>query len=87
LLLRMQEQLSYAEISEVTGRTEGNVGCILHNAVRKLAKLVKTKTEEKPQSLNTKAPSFAPSPSLGATEGGRRSIRTPAEADQRGSKI
>jgi RNA polymerase sigma-70 factor (ECF subfamily) len=39
ILLRMQEGLSYSEMSEVTGRTEGNIGCILHNAVRKLAQL------------------------------------------------
>lgn len=36
LLLRMQEGLSYREISLVTGRTEGNVGCILYNAVKKI---------------------------------------------------
>jgi RNA polymerase sigma-70 factor (ECF subfamily) len=40
LLLRLQEGLSYREISHVTGRTEGNVGCLLHQAVRKLSRLV-----------------------------------------------
>ena len=37
VLLRLEEGLSYKEISEVTGRTEGNVGNILHHAVRKLS--------------------------------------------------
>jgi len=38
LLLRMEEGLSYKQIAEVTGRTEGNVGCILHGAVVKISK-------------------------------------------------
>lgn len=42
LLLRVEEGLSYREISDVTGRTEGNIGCILHNAVKKLAAKAKT---------------------------------------------
>ncbi len=37
LVLRLQEGLSYREISSVTGRTEGNVGCLLHHATRNLA--------------------------------------------------
>ena len=41
LLLRIQESLSYREISLVTGRTEGNVGCILCNAVRKIGASLK----------------------------------------------
>ncbi len=41
LLLRLQEGLSYREISRATGRSEGNVGCLLHHAVRKLAVMVK----------------------------------------------
>lgn len=40
LLLRLDEGLSYKEIAEVTGRTEGNVGCILHGAVMKISKKV-----------------------------------------------
>jgi len=40
LLLRLQEGLSYQEISKVTGRSEGNVGCILHHAVKKLGRIV-----------------------------------------------
>ena len=38
LLLRLEEGLSYKEISNVTGRSQGNVGCILHNAVKKLSR-------------------------------------------------
>lgn len=38
VLLRLEEGLSYREISEITGRSEGSVGNILHHAVRKLAK-------------------------------------------------
>lgn len=38
VLLRIEEGLSYREISEVTGRSAGNVGNILHHAVRKLAR-------------------------------------------------
>ncbi|MBU4212276.1 MAG: sigma-70 family RNA polymerase sigma factor [Kiritimatiellae bacterium] len=37
LLLRMQEGLSYREISLITGRTEGNIGCMLHHAVKKIS--------------------------------------------------
>lgn len=37
VLLRLDEGLSYKEISEITGRSEGNVGNILHHAVRKLS--------------------------------------------------
>jgi RNA polymerase sigma-70 factor (ECF subfamily) len=43
LLLRLQEGLSYRDISRVTGRTEGNVGCILHQAVKKLGRLVRSR--------------------------------------------
>lgn len=50
LLLRLQEGLSYHEISRVTGRSEGNVGCLLHHAVRKLARLVKRPTADAPGS-------------------------------------
>ena len=41
LLLRLQEGLSYRDISRITGRTEGNVGCILHHAVQKLSRWVR----------------------------------------------
>ncbi|MEI6971162.1 MAG: RNA polymerase sigma factor [bacterium] len=40
LLLRLEEGLSYAEIAAVTGRTTGNIGCVLHNAVTKLSKIL-----------------------------------------------
>ncbi len=40
VLLRLQEGLSYEEIARITGRTTGNVGCILHHAVKKLSRLV-----------------------------------------------
>lgn len=41
LLLRLQQGLSYEEIARATGRTEGNVGCILHHAVKHLARRLK----------------------------------------------
>lgn len=37
LLLRLQEGLSYKEISEITGLKEGHIGYLLHQAVRQLA--------------------------------------------------
>jgi RNA polymerase sigma-70 factor (ECF subfamily) len=37
VILRLQEGLSYKEIATVTKRSEGNVGCILHHAVRKVS--------------------------------------------------
>ena len=40
ILLRMEEGLSYKEISQVTGRSEGNVGNILHHAVKKLSEMM-----------------------------------------------
>jgi len=48
LLLRLDQGLSYTEISSVTGRTEGNVGNILHHAVRKLAASLKQAGVVKP---------------------------------------
>ena len=41
VILRMESGLSYKEIAEVTGRSEGNIGNILHHAVKKIAKSVK----------------------------------------------
>jgi len=41
MILRLEEGLSYREISAITGRTEGNVGNILHHAVRKLSERLK----------------------------------------------
>ena len=37
VLLRLQEGLSYREIAEVTKRSEGNVGNVLHHALKKLS--------------------------------------------------
>jgi len=45
LLLRMEEGFSYKEISEATGRSEGNVGNILHHAVKKLSMIMKKHRE------------------------------------------
>lgn len=41
LLLRLEEGLSYREISAATGRSEGNVGNLLHHAVKDLAARLK----------------------------------------------
>ena len=41
LILRLQEGLSYKQIAKVTGRSEGNVGCLLHFAVKKLSMRLK----------------------------------------------
>ncbi len=41
LILRLQEGFSYQEISQITERTEGNVGCLLHNATKKLSEALK----------------------------------------------
>lgn len=40
ILLRLDEGMSYRDIAGVTGRSEGNVGNILHHAVKKLATAV-----------------------------------------------
>lgn len=42
VLLRLEEGLSYKAISDATGRTVGNVGNILHHAVRKLSERLRT---------------------------------------------
>ncbi len=41
LLLRLDQGLSYKEISEITGRSEGNVGKVLHYAVKKVTARVR----------------------------------------------
>ena len=41
LLLRLQEELTYEEIAQVTGHSSGTIGCLLHHAVKKLAASVK----------------------------------------------
>ena len=45
VLLRMEEGFSYREISQVTGRTEGNIGNILHHAVKKLSVMMQKHRE------------------------------------------
>lgn len=42
VVLRLQQGLSYEEIAGITGRSRGNVGNILHHAVKKLAARVQT---------------------------------------------
>lgn len=39
--LRLQEGMSYREIAGVTRRSEGNVGCVLHHALKKLSASLK----------------------------------------------
>lgn len=41
VLLRLQQGLSYKEISEVTGRSVGNVGKLLHESVKKLSEYIR----------------------------------------------
>ena len=41
VLLRLEEDMSYKEIAEVTGRTVGNVGNVLHHSVKKLSGYLK----------------------------------------------
>jgi RNA polymerase sigma-70 factor (ECF subfamily) len=41
--LKVYEEKSYREISEITGLSEGNVGFILHHAMKKLATTLKTR--------------------------------------------
>jgi RNA polymerase sigma factor (sigma-70 family) len=41
VLLRLEQGLSYREIADITGRSEGNVGNILHHAVHKLSTVLK----------------------------------------------
>lgn len=41
VVLKVYEQKSYREISEITGLSEGNVGFILHHAMRKMAQELK----------------------------------------------
>jgi RNA polymerase sigma factor (sigma-70 family) len=43
LLLRLQEGLSYKEISQITGLKEGHIGYLLHQAVRQLASQIRPK--------------------------------------------
>jgi RNA polymerase sigma factor (sigma-70 family) len=48
VLLRLQEGLAYEDIGRVTGRTVGNVGCLLHNAVKKLSEMARRQQQVQP---------------------------------------
>jgi RNA polymerase sigma-70 factor (ECF subfamily) len=41
VILRIQDGMSYREIAEITKRSEGNVGCVLHHALKTLAQSLK----------------------------------------------
>lgn len=41
LVLRLQENMSYKQIADVLGRSEGYVGTLIHSATRKLTKRLK----------------------------------------------
>jgi len=41
VILKVYEEKSYKEISEITGLTSGNVGYILHHAIKKMAQALK----------------------------------------------
>ena len=41
VILRLQEGRSYKEISAITGRSAGNVGCLLHHAVQHVSEQLK----------------------------------------------
>ena len=43
VILKVYEEKSYKEIAEITGLTVGNVGFILHTAIKKLAAMLATK--------------------------------------------
>ena len=44
VILKVYEEKSYREISEITGLTVGNVGYILHHAMKKMATQLKTES-------------------------------------------
>ena len=46
IILRLEQGLSYGEIAKITGRSLGNVGNILHHAVRKLGERMKERKAE-----------------------------------------
>lgn len=52
LVLRLQEGLAYEDISRVTGRSVGNVGCLLHNAVKKLGQMLRAENPAPADGLN-----------------------------------
>ncbi len=48
VVLKVYEEKSYKEISEITGLTVSNVGYILHHAMRKLAAALRDAKEKRP---------------------------------------
>jgi RNA polymerase sigma factor (sigma-70 family) len=46
VVLKVYEEKSYREISQITGLSEGNVGYILHHAMKKLAALTRQTTND-----------------------------------------
>ena len=46
VILKVYEEKTYREIAEITGLSVGNVGYILHHAMKKLAKAMKTEREQ-----------------------------------------
>jgi RNA polymerase sigma factor (sigma-70 family) len=44
VILKVYEQKSYREIAAISGLSEGNVGYILHHAMKKLARAVRDRT-------------------------------------------
>lgn len=40
IILRLVEELNYSEISQITGKTEGNIRVLIHRAVKQLRKLL-----------------------------------------------
>jgi RNA polymerase sigma-70 factor (ECF subfamily) len=46
VILKVYEEKSYREISEIAGLSEGNVGYILHHAMKKLAATLKRLTDQ-----------------------------------------
>lgn len=55
IVLRLEQGLSYNEIAEITGRTRGNVGNILHHAVKKLAERLRDTTPPNAQTSQASA--------------------------------
>ena len=45
--LKIYEERTYAEIADIAGLTPGNVGFILHGAMRKLARLIQKRRQRK----------------------------------------
>jgi len=70
LLLRLEEGLSYGEIAAVTGRSVGNIGCILHNAVKTLSKHLRTEVRDQKSEVSL------PCEARKAKQGGQPALRS-----------